>query len=250
MSRIALRTSALACALLAGCATNAPLPPQFDVRQAAVMAEPTATVLSLDGPRSKGNGAVQGAAKGGGLGVVMGGMACMGTGFLAPLCLATVVPAGLGLGALTGAVVGAVTAESHEAVNHKRESLATELVQWQRRGSLAEALHHKVRPAAVSPSEPNSSVWQVKVALTELATVGSGPDAPYALQAAAKLQVQRAGHPQPLMIRQYHALTPTRLTAAQWGANASAPLREALDELQQRLVDQMVDDLHPTHPRR
>lgn len=257
MSHATRTALALACTLLAGCAAAPQLPAEFELRQASAVADTAPPELSLEGPQSKASGAAKGAAKGGSVGFMIGGVACMGTGLLAPLCLAAVVPASLGIGAVTGAVVGAVTAASAQATHDKRQLLSAELAQWQMRTPLAGAVQHQsglaVAPAtgADAGTKPvNPTKWQVKIALTELATVGGGPDKPFAVQASARLQLQRAGVPQPQMVKHYQALSATRMTTAEWGANEAAPLRTMLDELQQGLVAQMVSDLTGLAARR
>lgn len=240
----------LGCVLVAGCAGTPRMPADFDPRNATVVAATTAPELSLDGPQSKGAGAAKGAAKGGGLGFVIGGVACMGTGIFAPLCLATLVPAGLGIGAVSGAVVGAVTSDSAEDTGLKRQLLAAELSQWMVREPLADQVQQKSRigrsgltAAGATPAPAGSPGWQLKIALTELASLGNGPGVPYALQASASMEMVRPGELQPLLVKHYQATSASRMTTADWAANAAGPLRTALDDMKQVLVSQMVSDL-------
>ncbi len=248
---------ALACAWVAGCAGIARMPADFELRHATLVTGTASPELSLDGPQSKGSGAATGAAKGGGMGFLIGGLACMGTGPLAPLCLATLVPAGLGIGALSGAAVGSITSESAEHIGVKRQLLAAELTRWMVRQPLAEQVQQKLQAAGSSPALsieaaalPSSQRWQLNVALTELATIGNGPGVPFALQASATLEMARPGQPQPLFVKHYQATSANRMTTADWGANTALPLRTALDGLTQVLVAQMVNDLAGTaaHP--
>ena len=127
----------------------------------------------------------------------------------------------------------------------KRRPLAS-LVQARTAVAGADALANP--PASASATPP---VWQLKIALTELATLGSGSGVPYALKASATLDMQRAGQAQqaqPPFVKHYQASTTTRMTTADWAAADSQAMRAALDLMTQDLATQIVKDLVPAKP--
>ena len=240
----------LACAL-AGCAGAPRMPAAFMLSDATLVSAATEATVTIDGPSGKGSAAAAGAAKGGGAGFLIGGLACLGAGPLAPLCLGTVVPASLAIGAATGAVFGAVRADSAENVAAKRMLLTSAMsgahiglaahVQRQLRQSSAIDL-----PLAQTPSE--RSEWTLQVTLTEIATVASGPDAPYTLHASARLEALQRGERKPVFVKQYDAPSAAAMSTAQWSANDGQAARQALDDMLASLAAQMVTDLTgPSH---
>ena len=74
----------LACAL-AGCAGVPRMPAAFSLGDATLVSDSSEATVTIDGPAGKGGAAAAGAAKGGGAGFLIGGLACLGTGPLAPL---------------------------------------------------------------------------------------------------------------------------------------------------------------------
>ena len=86
-----LMALALALAIGMGCTSMPRLPADFDLVNATVVADTEEPALVVDGPAGKGSGAAAGAAVGGGAGFLIGGLACIGAGPLAPLCLGLVV---------------------------------------------------------------------------------------------------------------------------------------------------------------
>lgn len=244
----------MACALAAGCASTPRMPADFDIFKATIVADATEPALVTDGPSGKGSGAAAGAAIGGGTGFLLGGLACMGAGPLAPLCLGVVVPTGLAVGAVSGALVGAVRSDSAENVQAKRALLAALLQTPTADRGLATRLQHQFRETLVvaiphggihAPvTRPESTL---KIVLTELATVGTGPDAPYALQLSARLDALRAGDAQPVFAKHYRASSAQRLTTGDWSAGDAQAALDALDPMVAALVIQMVSDV--TGPR-
>lgn len=240
-------------AVSAGCAGNPRLPSELDLNQASIAAGTGETSLSLAGPSGKGVGATQGAAKGGGIGLLIGSLACMGTGFLAPLCISTVVPTTTAVGAVSGAVRGAVTSESADEVDARRSMLQAELDAPATRTRLATQLQQKSRAALavelpLADADPQAArpEWTLQVTLTELATVGSRAGLPYGLHTWASLEVARAGETQPVFVKHYRAYSAEKYTTLQWQANDSEPVRLALDRMSAMLATQMVGDLKRT----
>jgi hypothetical protein len=239
--------------LLAGCAGNPRLPSELDLSQASIAAGSSETTLSLAGPSGKGMGAGQGAAKGGGIGLLIGSLACMGTGFLAPLCISTVVPTTTAIGAVSGGVRGAVIAESSDEVEARRHMLQAELEAPATRTRLATQLQQKSRAALAVELpllDPDAQAarreWTLQVTLTELSTVGSRAGLPYGLHTWASLEVARAGDSQPLFVKHYRAYSIEKYTTAEWQSNDAEPVRIALDRMSAALATKMVSDLKQT----
>jgi hypothetical protein len=234
------------CAFVAGCASVPQVPAELDLRRAAIVEAPSAPTLVLDGPSGKGSAAGAGAAKGGGIGFVLGGLACLGTGPLAAVCLAAMVPAGAAIGAASGAVVGAVQAEGADEVQAKRELLERELAAQPTR--LATQLQQKLReglrvevPIADATATP--PLWTLRVDTHEVGTSGLGSGATYSLQASASLTVARASDAQPAFVKNYQVASNAKLTTAEWSANGGAPVRSALHDLSAGLARMMAADL-------
>ncbi len=245
----------LVCLLATGCASVPQMPAEFDLGRAAITDSTQTPALVLDGPDGKVSGAGTGAAKGGSIGFVIGGLSCIGTGPFAPLCLGLLVPASTAIGAASGAVVGAVRAESADDVQAKRSLLQTELSTSAARMQLAAALQQQsleVLPAALPLAGNNATAaaneWTLQVAVTEVATVGSGTGVPYALLASARLAVLQRGQAAPVFVNHYQARSAAALTTPQWAASDGEALRAALQNLSTRIAAKMLTDLAP--PRR
>lgn len=240
----------MALVIATGCASSAQMPADFDVADATVVADATEPALVIDGPSGKGSGAVAGAATGGGAGFLIGGLACLGAGPLAPLCLGLVVPTGMAVGAVSGAVVGAVRADSAANVDSKRVLLATLMTPSTAGVPVVARLQQQLREALVL-SRPLGEIkaadarggWTLRLTLTELATVGGGPGAPYALQASARLDASQVAGAQPIFVKHYRAISAQTLTTAEWGANEARQAQEGLDGMAAALVTQMIEDL-------
>jgi len=241
---------ALVVALATGCASTPRMPAEFDIVNATIVADAAGPALVIDGPAGKGSGAAAGAAVGGGTGFLIGGLACVGAGPLAPLCLGLVVPTGMAVGAMSGAVVGAVRSDSAENVLAKRALLVTLLKAPAADRGLAARLQQQLRDTLAAATPPGNTTapvaqpeWTLKIVLTELATVGTGPDAPYALQATARLDASRASAAQPVFVKHYQANSALQRTTAEWRANESQPALYALDGMLATLVAQMAGDM-------
>ena len=229
-------------ACLAGCASGPQLPGDFRLAHSRI--EPIApdTRIVVDGPAGKGSAAAGGAAKGGGVGLAVGGLSCLAAGPLAPLCLAVVVPTTMVVGATSGAVISAVQAEGAAEVDAKRDMLRTALTAT----ALPDHFEREVRrlatlrAAAPSPSTP---AWTVALALTEVATVGTGPDKPVALRIGARLVVHRQGEGEPVFQKDYRSPDSASRATSEWQADDQKRLRAALIELVDGLARTVVDDL-------
>lgn len=229
---------------LAGCATGPELPGDFRLANSRIAPLATETQIVLDGPSGKGSGAAGGAAKGGGVGLAVGSLGCLAAGPLAALCLAVVVPSTVVVGAASGAVVGAVKAEDAADVDGKRAMLRASLT--------ASAVHARfdgeVRRLAALRSGPTTAAmptWSVALALTDVATVGSGPDKPFALQVGARVVVHRHGEAEPVFQKDYRSPDSASRVTSEWRREDHAPLRAALIELVDGLAKTVVDDLPP-----
>jgi hypothetical protein len=225
-------------AWLAGCALQPPLPPGLDMGQANVQALGIAADVQLEEVGWKSPSARTGGLAGAGLGFGIGGLMCTGTGFLAPLGLATVVPLGTVVGAVGGATVGAAQSRAAPGVDDKRALLTREWTALAARAPLADALQRRwPAPTTAAPR------WHVQVGYATLGSVGSGDGQPFAVEATAKLVVLRSDGPAVHAERVYAERSLERLTLAQWGADEALALRRALDALATNLAARIEADL-------
>jgi hypothetical protein len=252
--RLACATAAATGALLAGCAAAPTLPAGLNLKQAVIVPLGAEPDVQLEEAGWKSRSTRTGGMVGAGVGFGLGGLACMGTGFLAPLCLGTLVPLGTVVGAVGGAAVG--TASSHHApgVQDKQALLQREWLALVGRAALAEAVQRQLSPPAPAQAAPAQAApaaageaapatWRLQVGYATLGTVGSGVDKPFVLQATARLAVWRANEPRATMERTYVAQSAQGLTSAQWSADDALALRRTLDELSATLSRQIAADL-------
>ena len=250
MNKLSTTLLLAACALAAGCASTQRMPSELDLSRATLVAGTAEASLSIDGESGKGAGAGKGAAQGSGVGLLVGSFACAGAGPLAPFCLVATVPATMAIGAVSGAVVGAVLAESAEDVAARRSLLQAQLAAPANKARLAShfqqmsrsklAIDWPLAPEGANAAPPD---WTLQIALTELATVGAGPHSPFALHASASLEVTRTGAAQPAFVKHYHAITADQLTTSVWRADDAKRVRAALDDMSAQLASKMVHDL-------
>jgi hypothetical protein len=242
---------ALMGALLLGCASAPKLPTGLDPAQ--VQVEPSTSVrnVQLEEAGWKSRSAQTGGWVGLGVGFGVGGMACMGAGFLAPLCLATLVPLTTVVGAVGGAAAGA--AQSHRApgVEQKQGLLEREWSALAGRAPLEQSLQGALRSRtnetlAPPAAAPTPAPWRMQAGYATLGTVGSGADQPFLLQATATLTLWRPGEQRAVAEKVYVAQSADRLTLAQWSADDAQALRRTLDELSSGLATQMVADVMTT----
>ena len=247
----------LACALATGCASTARLPTAFSLADASLVAEGAEALLVIDGPSGKGSGAGAGAAKGGSTGLLIGGLACMGAGPLAALCIAAVIPATTAIGAVGGAVAGAISTDSAANVEAKRALLASVMPAAASPDGLAarlqQGLHRRRSGESLQAGADGGlprSAWTLRLGMTELQTLGAGAEAPYALRAVAQLQVLDTGSGSPVFAKAYQAVSPVRLRTAEWSANEALLARQAVEALYSSLAAQMATDLTGGHAAR
>ncbi len=115
-------------ALAVGCASNPPIPPNFDFTRATIVAGDKDPEVDIDGLSGKDSGAAVGGASGAGAGLVYAAIGCMPAVIFYGACLAAVAPVLGGIGAAGGATVGAVATQSAASVEEKREMLNEALV--------------------------------------------------------------------------------------------------------------------------
>lgn len=231
--------------VIAACASAPPLPVGLDLRQAVV--EPLAIEpdVQLEETGWTSRAARTGGLAGAGIGFGVGGLACVGTGFLAPLCLATLVPLGTTVGAVSGAAIGAAQSRAAPGVEDKRALLQQEWKALAARAPLAAALQRRLEPPAAEPGAP-AARWHLQVGYATLGSVGRGLEQPFAVEATARLAVWRDDDPRTRVERTYAAPASERLTLTQWRADDALALRRALDTLAATLAAQMADDLART----
>jgi len=236
------RTLLLLVALATGCA-GPQAPRGVDAGAIDFQARNGPVEVFVDGPGSKARGARSGAAAGAGVGVLLGGMLCLAAGPLAVLCAG---PA-LGVAAVstaTGAVVGAVTAESAAEMQAKQAFLADVLASQPFAEQLAARLREGARgDAATAPA----AAWQAEVRLVELATVGSGQDRPFRLRLVGRLELRAASGGEPLLVKDYQVLARASRSIEDWRSDNGASLRATLAESVDALAAQMLADFKAAH---
>lgn len=236
------RTLLLLVALATGCA-GPQAPRGVDAGAIDFQARNGPVEVFVDGPGSKARGARSGAAAGAGVGVLLGGMLCLAAGPLAVLCAG---PA-LGVAAVstaTGAVVGAVTAESAAEMQAKQAFLADVLASQPFAEQLAARLREGARgDAATAPA----AAWQAEVRLVELATVGSGQDRPFRLRLLGRLELRAASGGEPLLVKDYEVLARASRRIEDWRSDNGASLRATLAESVDALAAQMLADFKAAH---
>ncbi len=245
----------VAALLVAACASVPTVPAALDLRQAVIVAVPSEPAVMLEESGWKGRSAVTGGMAGMGVGLTLGGLACMGTGFLAPLCLGTVVPLTTAVGTVGGAAIGAAHDRAAPGVAEKAKLLQAEWAEAVTRVPLAGQLQRQVRerasadvPLASDPAPAEPALWQLRSKLGVLGTAGSGADVPYVLQATGRLTVQRTGEKRYQFEKAYLVESPRRMTTAQWSADGALALRGAMDDLLTSLAASMAADLAAKRP--
>lgn len=247
----------VAMATAAGCASVTPAP-DIDWGRAVLLQGANAPQVRIDGPPSKGAGAGIGAGAGGGTGFAIGAIACLGAGFLAPLCWVTVLPTTTAVGVAGGAIMGAAASDAAEVVDGKRTLLRTELEATSYPAVLARHVQRRlgdrrnvdVPMIAGGPAASLQEVdgggaapeWVLEAALTQVSAPRSGDQA-YRIRVEGRLTLHRSGRSEPLHEARRDAETEAALTTEQWSQDDSAPLRAALDDALQRVADGLLDDL-------
>jgi hypothetical protein len=237
-------SSSFLCALATACATRLP-PPGLDFDEAAIVADPTAPTLSIDGlPGGKVGGAGVGAATGLGTGVVAGSVACLATGPFFPLCIATVVPTSMAIGGVTGAVVGAARSENADARVVRRDMLTAELAATAYPSLLVEQMQRQARADhATSLLSSAAQPLRIEVSIPEVGTEGK---AEFALRLVARIKVYRSGEARPLYDTAREVQSETELTNDAWSAEGGQRLRGILGRCVEQAARQLLVDLLPS----
>ena len=224
---------------------------QLDLSRAMAITGDSDTVVMVEGSSGKGGGAAAGGAVSGGTALAIGTLSCVATGpiFFIP-CLGIVLPGTTAAAAVGGAAYGAINSESADGVETKRNMLTEALrnpIASQRLVNLVEK--KRLEAVAIVPPSMEKTLtitvpeWTLRIAMTELATVGSGPDTPYLLQASANLEVVRTGEVSPCFVKDFQALSPMKLSTEEWRAKEDEPVRSALDDMLATLATDISNDL-------
>lgn len=261
--------TALLAALVSGCASWSKPPRDLDIRQAEIVADLVQPQVQVDGFSGKGSAAGAGAAKGGGTGVIVGSLACMGAGLLFPVCISVMVPTMATVGAVSWAAVAAVNAESADEVASKRELLQAELVAGAYPSLLAVHVQNGARDrwaadppplnaaqasAGIAGGEPHADivVWRIEVALTEVACEESKPGLPFALRVEGRLRLYRVGRSEVVYEKTLVVRSETKLMTAQWRADDGIAAKASLGQGVRQLAEELLDGLlgRPSPARR
>ena len=190
---------------ITGCGSLPRTPGGFSPLQADITSTTGDVAIEIDGPSGKGTGAASGAAKGTGIGLLVGLLASASCGPLAGLCAGVVLPTTTTIGAVSGAAVGAVRADSAADVERKKRLLATELAASPYSNLLAEQLRQRVRerhdialpdetPAAATPiaqasdTSGRATQWQIEVLLTQVTQLRGTRDKALLLRVEGRLR--------------------------------------------------------------
>lgn len=243
-------------ALSTGCAS---LPPsELDLRQAEIVMDPAPPVLSTGGHSGKLAAAGSGAAKGGGTGILVGTVGCMGTGIFFPLCIGAVVPATTAIGAVAWGTASAVTSEGAEAVDAKQALLKSTFEALPSPALLTTHLQSAALDrlgidlpvtAATRSAAKDASTdtvhkpWQIELALTAIACEDNKPGQPFALRVEGRARLRHGGQPDVVYERRLVRKSDVELTTTQWGADDAAAARAGFDQALRRLAEDLLIDL-------
>ena len=241
---------ALASVLAVGCASTQKTPKELSPGRAAIVAGSDEPIAIVDGLPGKGSGAAIGGAVGAGTGLGVGIISCIGTGLLFPACIGVVVPATMVAFAVGGGVYGAVTTQSTDDVEAKRNMLTDvlgEIAGSQRLAALVKqkAIEHS-SVTQINEEEDLTSAgsgWTIQIVMRELATIGTGPDTPYALKASARVETSSPGKDRPVLVKNFQARSPSKLATAEWRANDDEQLDTAMEYLLSELANDIFNDL-------
>lgn len=219
-----------------------PLPPGFELDRALVEPLGLPLAVQLDEAGWNSRDARRGGLAGIGIGLGAGGLACAGSGPLAPLCLVTLVPLTTVVGAVGGAAAGTAHSRAAPGVDDKRALLLREWTALADRAPLVAALQRRWPPPEHGAPPP---AWRVQVGYATLRAADGSADAPFAIEASARLVVSRPDDPRVRVERTYRARTEGGMTLAQWRADDAQALRSTLDALAGTLAAQLEADLAP-----
>ena len=191
---------------------------------------------------------------------------CLGTGPLFALCMLTLVPATVAIGATSGVVAGAVASSGPQPVDPQQAMLSagptgyqlvfTEQVQRQTLEALGLSLPIVDLQGVATPLEGGSPdaprEWLAIVGVSQFAALKSPPEQPFAIRIEATLRLRRVRDAVPLYVSRHAVLTEATLTTSQWYADGGAALRAGIDASLRRLAAEIAADLGdaPGAPRR
>lgn len=234
------------CVLAMGCAS--PPPPELDLRQAEIVMDPAEPSVSTDGHSGKVAAAGSGAAKGGGSGVLVGTLGCVGAGPFFPICIAGVVPVMATVGAVAWGTASAVSSDSAEVVESKREMLRSAMAATPYAARLTTHLQTASRdrfavdlPVASPDASPRA--WQIDMALTGVACEDNKPGQPFALRVEGRVRLRRAGQADVLYEKALARRSDVSLTITQWRADDDAAAKAELDQTLMRFADDLLTEL-------
>ncbi len=235
------RAVALVAAVLMAACASTPQAPRLAIGQLQAEVQSSGIKLETLETAGRGRNAATGAARGGGIGLTWGALACAATGPMVGLCLATVVPTSLALGATLGATVGAIRGEDADSLAAKRQLLGDMAqaaphwplaAQWRALSAEAEA------PAAAAATD---TAWTLRLSWTSLNTVGRGQ--PHALGMGLRAELLKPGSHEATWSKDYAATGTLRQDTAAWAEAQAAAAHQELRQLSQSLLLQLVADL-------
>src|SRR5689334_1182613 len=251
----------------AGCAvTTSGIPLGFEIDKAGLATDRTPPAMAVVDPSGKASPTTVGGLTGIGVGGVAGTALCLGAGPLFPLCMLTLVPATVAIGATSGVVAGAVASSGPQPVDPQQAMLSagptgyqsafTEHVQRQAHSALGLSLPIVDLQGVATPFEGASPdaprEWLVIVGVSQFAALKSPPERPFAIRIEAKLSLRRVRDAVPVYVARDAVLTDATLTTEQWYADGGAELRAGIDASLRRLAAEIAADLGdaPGAPRR
>lgn len=241
---------ALASVLAVGCVNAQNASKELPLNRATIVAGSDEPIVRIEGLPSKASGAAIGSALGAGAGAGVGIISCIGAGFLFPACIGIVVPTTMAAFAVGGGVYGAVATQSTDDVEARRKMLTDVLGKFDSSQRLAALVQQKTIESLSGErineeKVPNSaeSGWTVQIVMSELATIGTGTDSPYALKASARVEVSSSAHGKPLLVKDFRARSLSKLSTAEWRANSDEQVETALEYLLSELANDIFNDL-------
>lgn len=230
-----------------GCAS--PPPRELDLGQMRLVVVDTVPRIDATGVLGRKTFGVA-VGTGTGTGAVAAGVLCLGTGPLFPLCLMTVVPAGVAVGAVTGGVVGAVTTESAGAIALKTSFLRDRLGAAAYQHALADRLEEELglvgaiqrggAEGRAASATPDVAPWTLDIAVTEIGTEGQGT---FALRLVARIALRRGAAPGTVWSVEKEVQSKTELTTEAWTAGEGRRLQAVLDRCVRQAAHELVVDL-------
>lgn len=244
----------LAAMLAAGCGMPAPLlrqgepPPAAPSEILVVPAREMPAVLLPGGAKSKGGGAVRGAAGAGGSCLLQLGNGCGASGSMAGACL-VLVGAMCGVASIGGAIYGVAAADPAAQVAREAQTLQQTLAGGGLQLALAEAAAAHGESVMALPVRvddghaPADGALRLELKVTEVGLAGrSWVNDPLALGVAAEGRLVRAADGEVLRSGRYLVHVGGRKVSA-WVADDGQAIRELLPGAYARLAAHVFDQL-------